>query len=207
MGANLSCPQGFEDGLMFTCVAQCPPEFKRVQEQGGAGGPPLVKCVHISRNRLSFPLNPLPKVENGKPIPKSFEEETTRIAGERQRIKNRVASEEELQDSVKTQTQEYSRIQSEYAAYKGANESAFAIKEVKDSLKPFRPPTAPSSDLETERQAILALHNRNLYFVQVALFLVVMVMISYMVLPLDTANTAALALLCVGVAMGFFLRR
>ena len=207
MGANLSCPQGFEDGIMFTCVAQCPPEFKRVQEQGGAGGPPLMKCVHLSQNRLSFPLSSLPKVEQGKPIPKLYEEETRRIATERQQIKNRVAAEDELQASTKNQAQEYSRIQSEYAAFKTTSDAAKDIRDVKDSLKQFRPPTAPSSDLETERQAILAIQNRNLYFVQIALFLVVMAMISYMVLPLETANTSALALLCVGIAMGFFLRR
>jgi hypothetical protein len=85
--------------------------------------------------------------------------------------------------------------------------SASTFKEVIDSLKPFRPPTAPASDLEKERKEITDIARRSLYFIQIALFLVVLSMLSYFVLPLDTANLVAFALLCVGIAMGFFLRR
>lgn len=80
------------------------------------------------------------------------------------------------------------------------------IREVKDSLKPFRPPTAPASDLEKERKAITDAARRNLYFLQVALFLVVIVMLCYVILPLDYANGIAFLLLCVGIALGFFLK-
>ena len=85
--------------------------------------------------------------------------------------------------------------------------NANTIEEVINSLKPFRPPTAPASDLEKERKEITLLSTRNLYFIQIALFLVVLAMLSYFVLPLDTANLIAFALLSVGIAMGFFLRR
>lgn len=85
--------------------------------------------------------------------------------------------------------------------------SKSAIQKVIDSLKPFRPPTAPSSDLEKERKEISEIAKRNLFFVQVALFLVVLAMLSYFVFSLDTANLIAFGLLCVGIAMGFFLRR
>jgi hypothetical protein len=81
------------------------------------------------------------------------------------------------------------------------------IREVTDSLKPFRPPTAPSSDLEKERKEITNLATRNLYFIQIALFLVVLSMLSYFMFSLDTANLIAFGLLCVGIALGFFLRR
>lgn len=80
------------------------------------------------------------------------------------------------------------------------------IREVKNSLKPFRPPTAPASDLEKERKAITDVARRNLYFVQIALFLVVIVMLCYVILPLDYANGIAFLLLCVGIALGFFLK-
>jgi hypothetical protein len=81
------------------------------------------------------------------------------------------------------------------------------FKEVINSLKPFRPPTAPASDLEKERKEITDIAKRSLYFIQIALFLVVVAMLSYVILPLDTANLVAFALLCVGIALGFFLRR
>jgi hypothetical protein len=86
-----------------------------------------------------------------------------------------------------------------------SNEST--IKEVIDSLKPFRPPTAPASDLEKERKEITDIAKRNLYFIQIALFLVLLAMLSYFMFSLDTANLLAFGLLCVGIAMGFFLRR
>lgn len=81
------------------------------------------------------------------------------------------------------------------------------MREVIDSLKPFRPPTSPSSDLEKERQEITEITKRNLYFIQFALMLVVLVLLSYLLLPFDSANMIAFLLLCVGIALGFFLRR
>jgi pilus assembly protein TadC len=81
------------------------------------------------------------------------------------------------------------------------------MREVIDSLKPFRPPTAPSSDLEKERKEITEITKRNLYFIQFALLLVVLVLLSYVLLPFDSANLIAFLLLCVGIGLGFFLRR
>ncbi len=81
------------------------------------------------------------------------------------------------------------------------------MREVIDSLKPFRPPTAPSSDLEKERKEITEISKRNLYFIQFALLLAVLSLLSYLLLPFDSANMIAFLLLCVGIALGFFLRR
>jgi len=81
------------------------------------------------------------------------------------------------------------------------------MREVIDSLKPFRPPTAPSSDLEKERKEITEISRRNLYFIQFALLLVVLVLLSYLLLPFESANLIAFLLLCVGIGLGFFLRR
>lgn len=81
------------------------------------------------------------------------------------------------------------------------------FRQLIDSLRPFRPPTAPASDLEKERKEITDIAKQNMFYVQVALFLVVLAMLSFFVFPLDTANLIAFALLCVGIAMGFFLRR
>lgn len=206
MGANQSCPPGFEDGIFMTCYARCPAEFKRVQEPG-TSGPPSIKCVHISQNSLSFPLNPLPKANPEEPLPPMFEEESKRVANESERLKKQARTNETLGNVREQQVQEFSRIQSDYASFKEKDSLTREIDRVKDSLKPFRPPTAPSSDLEKERKEITELAKRNLFFVQVALFLVVLAMLSYFVVSLETANLIAFGLLCVGIAMGFFLRR
>jgi hypothetical protein len=207
MGANLSCPAGFEDGILFTCYAQCPAQFKRVQEPGGTGGPPMIKCVHMSQNGLSFPLNPLPQVNADEPLPPIFDEETTRVTNEAERLKTQARTNESLGNVREQQVQEFSRIQSEYASYRDKDSAAREVERVKNSLKPFRPPTAPSSDLEKERKEITDIAKRNLFFIQLALFLVVLAMLSYFMFSLDTANLIAFGLLSVGIAMGFFLRR
>ena len=80
------------------------------------------------------------------------------------------------------------------------------FREVVQSLKPFRPPTAPASDLEIERKAIRKTQPSFVY-VQLALFLLLAVMVSYLVLPSTAANGVSFLLLCVGIAAGFFLRK
>jgi hypothetical protein len=211
MGANLSCPSGFEPGILLTCHAECPPEFKYVQEPGSTIGPPNEKCVYRSNNSLSVRLNPLPQLNTGVPIPSSFVEERNRVLAEFETIKGTAASEavkaKEADTTRYGYEREYEKIQSEYAAWKESTSAQEKLREVKNSLKPFRPPTAPSSDLEKQRKEITELAKRNLFFVQAALFLVVLAMLSYLVFSLDTANLIAFGLLCVGIAMGFFLRR
>jgi cation transport ATPase len=161
----------------------------------------------MSQNGVSFPLNALPQADRTKPIPGSFREETTRVANEAERLKNQVRTSESLKDVREENVKEFSRIQSEYASFKEKDSTVREIERVKNSLKPFRPPTAPSSDLEKERKEISEIAKRNLFFVQAALFLVVLAMLSYVMFSLNTANLIAFALLCVGIAMGFFLRR
>jgi hypothetical protein len=102
---------------------------------------------------------------------------------------------------------EYSRIQSSYSEFKDANEAANKLKEVNESLKPMRAPTAPASDLEKERKAIVSIATRDLFFIQFSLFLLVLVFLVYLTLPSDTAHILAFLLLSVGVSIGFFLTR
>ena len=195
MGASLSCPNGFEQGLMFSCVAKCPGEFKNMGQE----------CKHVTKNR-SFQLMSLPMVERGNPIPSTFENESKRVGEEAAKIQEEIRVTDRLLKEKDTHVQQYSKIQSDYAAYKETNDVVREIEQVKNSLKPFRPPTAPSSDLEKERKAITEDANRNLFFLQIALFLVVLVMLSYVILPLEYANPIAFLLLCVGIALGFFLK-
>lgn len=209
MGANQSCPEGFEDGLLFSCRATCPPEFKYIQEGGN-----VEKCVSLRRNERSFLLNRLPRVDPDKPIPDMFKEEMDRVASERERVLGEIEKDDrnrkllnESRDSVKDSIQSFSKIETDYAIFNERKTLVDEIQKANDSLEPMRPPTAPSSDIEIERKQITDLAKRNLFFVQIALFLVVLVMLSYIALPFDTANLIAFALLCLGIAMGFFLRR
>lgn len=195
MGASLSCPNGFQQGAPFSCQAVCPSDFKNTVEQ----------CVHVSRNR-GFPLTRLPMLQPGSPVPTTFQEEEKRVQAEATKIRDEIRATEEI-DKVKNQhVQEYSRIQTEAANYTESVSAVRELREVKDSLKPFRPPTAPASDLEKERRAITEDARRNLYFLQIALFLVVLVLLSYVVMPLEYANLVSFLLLCVGIALGFFLK-
>lgn len=80
------------------------------------------------------------------------------------------------------------------------------LEDVNQSLKPFRPPTAPASDKAIERKAILS-GNQSLVFIQLVLFILLAVLVAYLLLPTNYANGIAFVLLCVGVAYGFFLRK
>lgn len=199
-----TCPQGFEVGLLSSCYAKCPAGFKYVQEAG------LQKCVHVMRNNKSFDLFTLP-LGAGSQV---YQDELARVATESERVKGEVRTEEQqerdlnaFQDQKQRQVQEYSRIQSEYAVYNSGTSALKVIQEVTNSLKPFRPPTAPSSDLEKERKAITEIEKQNLFYVQAALLLVVLALLSYVLLPTDVAHGVAFLLLCVGISLGFFLRK
>lgn len=102
-----------------------------------------------------------------------------------------------------SQVREYSRIQSEYASYSGGQ----GIQETIDALKPLRPPTAPSRDLDAERRAITREVQQNMFLVQFALFILVASLVAYLILPTDTAHGIVFLLLCVGIATGFFLKK
>jgi hypothetical protein len=73
-------------------------------------------------------------------------------------------------------------------------------------LKPLRPPTAPADDLSRERPLILRGPGINLLMIQVALFFVVLSLLSFLFLSRDAAQGITFLLLSTGVALGFFLR-
>lgn len=100
----------------------------------------------------------------------------------------------------------YGRIQSEYATYSDQG-IANAIRETNQALKPLRAKTAPAEDLELERRKITTDARESLVFVQLALFLVFLSLLSYVLLPITWAHGISFLLLCVGIATGFFLRR
>ena len=94
----------------------------------------------------------------------------------------------------------YSEMASQTASFR-------AIREVNDSLRPFRPPTAPASDIAMSRKAILESSAPNLLFLQIGLGILVVCLIGYALLPLGIAHGLAIILLAVGIAVGIFLMK
>lgn len=210
MGQTLSCPPGFEKGPLFTCHASCPAKFKYAQETGGGTGPPVSKCVHSVYNQFFFKLTTLPQLEATDDVPSAYTTEKERIQTEIMRVEKEVEDLGVLGEVSRQRTKyvdEYSRIQSTYSDFKDTSAAAEKLKEVNESLKSMRVPTAPSSDLEKERKAILSIESHNLFFIQFSLFLLVLVFLVYLTLPMDTAHILAFLLLSVGVSIGFFLTR
>lgn len=210
MGANVSCPAGFEVGPFATCHAQCPPEFRNIQDGAEATGVPVQKCVHFRRDTRSFSLSILPS----GPEQPAHAEELLRVRKETEIAKKGVqdddAQAELLADSRNQRSsvvQEYTRIQGDYANITSQANISKAIERTSQSLKPMRPPTAPGSDLEIERKAILSFAQKDMFFIQIALFLAVLSMLGYLILPTENAHTIALLLLTVAISFGFFLRR
>lgn len=210
MGQTLSCPPGFEKGTLFTCHATCPARFKYVQESGGGTGPPISKCVHNRYNQLSFTLSSLPQLEDADEVPSTYATEKARVEDEVLRVDKELDDLIALKEVTNQRTKhvnEYSRIQSSYVDFKDTTDVLEKLREVKSSINTMRPPTAPSSDLEKERKAILSIGARDLFFVQFSLFLLILTFLSYLTLPTDTAHVLAFLLLSVGVSIGFFLTR
>lgn len=81
------------------------------------------------------------------------------------------------------------------------------IREVTESLRPFRPPTAPASDIAMTRKAIRESSAPNLLLLQILLGLLVLCLLGYALLPLSIAHGIAVLLLSVGIALGFFLKK
>lgn len=80
-----------------------------------------------------------------------------------------------------------------------------SVKDLVDTLKPLRPPTAPASDLAAERKSILTSTAPNFLLIQVELAIVILCLLAYAFLPLEHAPGVTVLLLSVGVAVGIFL--
>lgn len=97
--------------------------------------------------------------------------------------------------------EEYETIQSQAAVFRAGED----IRKVSDSLKPMRPPTAPSSDIENERKAIVSVVQKNFLLIQISLFIILACLIVYMLVPAPYSHNIAFLLLSVNIAVGFFL--
>lgn len=210
----MSCPEGFEQGLFMTCHKRCPDDFKYVSEGGVGTSSSDEKCVYRQDNSKSVALVALPMPQEGQAPSSQYASEQSRFDAELSAVRAAIASDQTLNTELRLQSAkkadyvgEYSRIQGEYAGFTEAAGTTNIIKEVSDSLTPFRAKTAPASDLEKERKAISLISQQRILLVQIALFIAVLVLLTYAIIPGDKAHTVAFLLLSVGVAMAFFLRK
>lgn len=79
------------------------------------------------------------------------------------------------------------------------------LKDLVDTLKPLRPPTAPASDIQAARKDILTSSAPNFLLIQVELAIVILCLLVYAFGPLEYAPGITVLLLSVGVAVGIFL--
>jgi hypothetical protein len=212
MGAAPSCPQDFDTGLMFTCQSRCPTDFK--YSLSGTAANPGGQCIALQDNTVTINLPSLPAINRGSPTPPSYAAERTRFTAELAKARARVAENAQTRTQIgllntqrAAQAADYSRIQTEYAGFSSALGTTEVIQDVSKSLKPFRPPTAPASDLEKERQAISSMTNQHLLVAQIALFIAVLVLLTYAIIPSAYTHIVALLLIACGVATAFFLRK
>lgn len=79
------------------------------------------------------------------------------------------------------------------------------LKDVSDSLAPFRPPTAPAADIEEEKRKIVKGGGPNFLFLQVTVAMVALSLLCYVFLPVSYATPLSFLMLSVAVAVGIFL--
>ncbi len=86
------------------------------------------------------------------------------------------------------------------------NQSTRLLQATNEALKKRRGPVQPdmSSELAMEQSRIRQLIERNALFIQIVLFLVFLCAVSYLILPLNLANYASLAILSVALIYRIF---
>ena len=84
------------------------------------------------------------------------------------------------------------------------NESSRLLRRANELLKKRREPVQPTGDLAKEQSRIRQIVEKNALFIQVVLFLVFLCAVAYLLLPLETANYASLAILSVALIYRIF---
>jgi hypothetical protein len=190
----MSCPSDFDTTTSGKCVLKCISNTKSLQDGD------VYKCISSVDNAVSVSLK---EISVGA-LPEEFQKERDRFQQKYQEVLQAA-----LRNAQKTGIENvasYSRIQGEYAGIKAVQSSEASIGEVNQSLKPFRPKTAPESDIQIERRRILDSSAPNMLLLQVALALVLLCILAYALIP-SYAGILSFLLLSVGVALGIFLRK
>jgi hypothetical protein len=164
-------------------------------------------------NSVRIKLAPLPMPRPTLPESADYAAERDRVKAEAATRTAQLASQLPVSDLLQDvraemagKAEAVTQIRSEYARYTERFEDPpTSVKDLVDTLKPLRPPTAPASDLATVRKDILASSAPNFLLIQVQLVLVILCLMVYAFLPLNYAPGISLLLLSVGVAVGIFL--
>lgn len=208
MGAGASCPTNFERGIGSMCRHTCPPGLKYLQERNGA----REFCVSQYNNDLRVELKKIPMPMRGQASP-DFATERARVMAEYDRIRKQAAKQQPVYDALLDEraqmaanVQAYSDIRSQLAQVTESYENPpQSVKDLVDTLKPLRPPTAPAADLAAEHKAILESSQPNFLLIQVELAVVILCLLTYLFVPIEYAHGVAVILLSVGIAVGIFL--
>lgn len=81
------------------------------------------------------------------------------------------------------------------------------IADTIQQLRPLRPRTAPQSDINAERNAILSFTTHPLVLIQIAIGVVLIALAGYVVLETEKAHWFAALVLSGGVAIAFLARK
>lgn len=212
MGTTSQCPKDFEYGLGGTCRYACPDKFKYLQEPSSTG-PTEESCVSMYDNSVRIKLAPLPMPRPTLPEPVEYAAERDRVKAEAATLTSQLASQlpvsdllQDVRADVAGKAEAVSRIQSDYARYaERFEDTPTSVKDLVDTLKPLRAPTAPASDLAIARKDILESSAPNFLLIQVELAIVILCLMAYAFLPLSVAPGISVLLLSVGAALGIFL--
>lgn len=194
-----SCPSGFEPGPGTTCHVVCPAEFEYTREYGGE------RCVLRTDRTLQVTLVDLPV--NATEAQRTAER--ARVQQKIDDIKTGLETRAELQSAQRKPDEwvkAYDVVQQRYAAYSGAST---AVDETLQRLRAQRrPAVAPAEDLSADRRWLLSgqYQEPDVRFFQIALILLVVSVFSYFVVSTPVAHIITTVLLCVGAAVGFFLK-
>lgn len=208
---TVECPPGFAEGLRSTCRVECPPEF--IYTTNGFEQ----RCAYKKDPSLFFGLNAVYPGEDADAyrfIKWRAEREFRTIQDEFNRRQAELDRETRTADMLDAARMEkaawgtqFASLEGDYSANEHLKEAATAVQRTTDALRVARPPTAPANDLEKERREISFELRQNMLLVQISLFLVVVSMLCYLLLPLGWAQGITFLLLCVGIATAFFLKR
>jgi hypothetical protein len=182
----MSCPSGFSLDKT-NCTYNCPTGFKKTTQND------KTSCVYETNNAYFVDLV---KIPNSSP-PNTFTNEKNRVN----------KSIFDILKQLKADIDKKKEIEGQYLGNKEYTEVENKYTEVMGKLTPFRPPTAPSEDLEKERRAIEKDSAIDLLLIQVVLFGIVLSLIIYLIVPMDYAHSIVFLVLIGTISVGIFLKK
>ena len=199
----LTCPSGFASsaGTPGYCYIQCATGYTPAGE---------TMCQHNTETSIRYirsGANPgnlsqeqsAREVNTSRPQEANARVDTLRARREAQAA--RTAEKQGALNAVGPATDAKALVQSQQAQF---NQSARLVQDTTNRLRARRPPVQPDSEIAMEQQKIQRIVQKNAMFIQIVLFLVVLCSVAYMLMPLQTANYTALAILSVAVLYRIF---